>query len=202
LATPRRTVTALRSRSRDRVLVELDGEPWRVLPATVVVRTGLSEGLELDRCRLRTLRRELRRSDAFAVAARALRARALSVRRVAERLEQPGIPLEAREDTLRALVECGVVDDRRLASAWAHALCERGLGDGAIRFRLDLLGLEDEEIRAALAELAPEDERAREIAAQQGQTQKTARYLARRGFGADAIETAVGSVLAENRDAG
>ena len=173
-----------------------------MLPAAVVVRAGLREGLELDRRRVRTLRRELHRSDAFAVAARALQARELSVRRLAERLERAGITPNAREEALRALVEYGVVDDHRLASAAARALCERGLGDDAIRFRLDLLGVEDEEIDAALAELAPEDERAGEIAALRGPTQKTARYLARHGFGADAIEAAVGTLLAENRDAG
>src|SRR6266511_748438 len=65
-------VTALRAAGRGRVRVELDGQAWRVLPLEPVVRAGLAEGVELDRARLRTLARELRR--ACARPARPLRA--------------------------------------------------------------------------------------------------------------------------------
>jgi hypothetical protein len=59
------TVTALREDRRGRVAVELDGRPWRVLPAGVVVRAGVVEGRALDRPALRLLRRELRRDEAL-----------------------------------------------------------------------------------------------------------------------------------------
>ncbi len=39
-----RTVTSLRERKRGKVAVELDGEPWRVLPADGVVRAELRSG--------------------------------------------------------------------------------------------------------------------------------------------------------------
>src|SRR5436189_1674 len=47
------TVTALRARPNGRVAVDLDGGPWRTLPAEPVVRAGLAVGLELDRERAR-----------------------------------------------------------------------------------------------------------------------------------------------------
>ena len=58
-------VTALRERPRDRVEVELDGAPWRVVPAEAVVRAGLAPGRPLDRASARALGRELRRLQAL-----------------------------------------------------------------------------------------------------------------------------------------
>ena len=39
-----RIVTALHPERRDRVRVDLDGEPWRTLPAAAVVSAGLRVG--------------------------------------------------------------------------------------------------------------------------------------------------------------
>ena len=61
-------VTALRAPRPGAVDVELDGARWRTLPLEVVVRTGLQVGEELDRPRLRLLRRELRRHEAITAA--------------------------------------------------------------------------------------------------------------------------------------
>src|SRR5207253_2125106 len=58
-----RTVTSLRERKRGKVEVELDGEPWRVLPAAVVVRAELRVGRRLDREPARLRARELRRRN-------------------------------------------------------------------------------------------------------------------------------------------
>ena len=65
-------VTALRERKRNRVAVELDGRPWRVLPADAVVRAGLAIGRPLDRHTARELAREIRRARALAQATRTL----------------------------------------------------------------------------------------------------------------------------------
>src|SRR5438045_155835 len=83
-------VTALRAPRPGRVVVELDGVAWRTLPLDVVVRSGLRVGEELDRPRLRLLRRELRRHEALEAAARALRHRDHSVRALDEKLERRG----------------------------------------------------------------------------------------------------------------
>ena len=81
-ATP--VVTALRRAGRSRIAVELDGRPWRVLPAEPVLAAGLGAGVPLDRERARRLRTELRRVEARSAALSALsRARPHARRRSA-----------------------------------------------------------------------------------------------------------------------
>jgi SOS response regulatory protein OraA/RecX len=185
------TVTGLREDRRGCVAVELDGARWRVLPIDVAVRAGLAEGRTLDRAALRVLRRELRRAEALQVAGRALRGRDLSRRRLAERLERAAVPAEAAAESLATLERAGLVDDRRVARGRAQALAERGYGDGAIRHRLEVEGLEHEPVDEALAGLEPELERARRLLARRGAGPKTARYLAAKGFGEEAVEAAL-----------
>ena len=167
------TVTGLRERPRGRVDVELDGAPWRTLPAVAVVRSGLQVGRALDRPTARTLARELRRADALRVATRALRHRDLSRRALAERL-----PVQAREEALDALERSGYIDDVRTASSRAASLAERGFGDEAIRFRLEQEGFSGAAVEQAVAALEPEPERARGLLA----AGRTERWLAARGF--------------------
>jgi len=183
------TVTALRAR-RSRVHVELDGSAWRTLPLEVVGRTGLRVGLELDRPRLRLLRRELRRSEALAVAGRALRVRDLSAQALEQRLARDVAPA-ARDEAVAVLTRAGVVDDRRVAENRAAALAARGYGDAAIHHDLLRRGLEPDEVAAAVAQLEPEATRAAELVARRGRGLKTARYLASHGFGEDACASAL-----------
>jgi SOS response regulatory protein OraA/RecX len=187
------TVTALHDDRRGGVAVELDGAPWRVLPVDVVVRTGIAEGRALDRAALRELRRELRRADALHVAGRALRHRDLSRRRLAERLERAAVAPAAAAESLSALENAGLVDDRRVAWARAQALAGRGYGDEAIRHRLLAEGLDHDLAAEALAGLEPEAERARPLIERRGTGPRTARYLVGRGFGEEAVEAALGA---------
>jgi SOS response regulatory protein OraA/RecX len=182
------TVTALRLRPDGRVAVALDGEQWRVLPAAAVVRTGLREGVALDRERARTLARELRRADALAEAGRALRHRDFSARRLAERLDRRGIAPEARDQALETLTRTQLVDDERFARSRARSLAERNLGDAAIRHDLERQGIARQLIEQACAELPPEPQRAERVVARRGSSPATARYLARHGFDEDVVE--------------
>lgn len=192
------TVTALRDDRRGRVAVELDGAPWRVLPVHVVVRTGMAEGRVLDRPALRELRRELRRAEGLAVATRALRARDLSRRRLAERLERAAVTPAAAAESLETLERAGYLDDARVARGRAQALAGRGYGDDAIRHRLAAEGLGEMEIAEAIAELPRELERAQPLVERRGQGPRTARYLAGRGFGEDAVELALGAAFGQD----
>lgn len=153
-------VTALRERPRSRVEICLDGAPWRTLPADAVVRAGLVVGRTVDRETARRLGRELRRAEALTDAARALRHRDLSRRRLEERLRRRGAPETARRDALETLERAGLVDDARVAVARAGSLADRGYGDAAIRSALDADGLAAELVEGALAALEPERERA------------------------------------------
>jgi SOS response regulatory protein OraA/RecX len=191
-------VTALRAAPRGRVKVELDGAPWRTIPVEALLAAGLHVGLELDRHRLRLLRRELRSRDAQAKAARLLARRDLSERGLREELERRKVPPSARREIVSRLVEAGVVDDARLAHRRAELLAARGSGDALIRADLEARGVEAELVDAAVEALPPESTRAGKVVATRGASPQTARFLARRGFGEDAVETALAGVVADD----
>jgi regulatory protein len=186
-----KTVTALRSAGRQRVAVELDGEPWRTLPLEAVVRAGLANGVVLDRRRARELARELRRLAALRTATEALQRRQRSARELVERLEERGVSPADRLRTLGTLQSAGLVDDGRFARERARALAARGCGDALIRDDLERRGIVSEEVETALALLLPEAERAAAVVARRGSGARTARYLASRGFGEDAVTLSV-----------
>jgi SOS response regulatory protein OraA/RecX len=190
-------VTALRETRGGRVAVDLDGTRWRTLPLEVVARAGLVTGEELDRPRLRQLARELRRARAVNSALRAVTRRDLSSQRLRERLERRHTPPAEREEAVGALQRAGFVDDARYASRRAASLADRGHGDAAIRWHLESEGLPPDLVEAALGELEAEHERARRVVETRGQGVRTARELARRGFGEDAVESALGRAVAD-----
>src|SRR5690242_166565 len=145
------TVTALRPGRRDRVSVELDGAPWRTLPAAAVVAAGLGVGTILDRTRARALRRALRRTAALDAAGRALARRDRSPAGLQAVLERRGIPGAEREAAVETLERLGYVDEGRFAGSRAEALARRGYGDEAIRFDLEREGVGGEAVADALA---------------------------------------------------
>lgn len=169
-------------------MVELDGAPWRTLPVEVVARAGLSEGRLLDRPALRLLRQELRRSEALAVAGRALRRQDLSERGIAERLGRASVAPATIAASLAVLSRAGLVDDARFARTRAGSLAERGYGDAAIRYDLERQGVAPELAQEALESLEGEGERARRLVERRGRSARTARYLASKGFGEGAVE--------------
>ena len=189
-------VTALRERPRSRVQIELDGGPWRLVPADAVVRAGLRVGAPLDRETARTLGRELRRAKAIGVATSALRYRDHSRRSLEDRLAGRGVAPAAGAAAIAALEQAGLVDDARVASVRAAALASRGYGDSAIRFDLERRGIGGALVDAALAGLDPEPERARAAVARSGGGPATARRLASRGFDPGVIEDVLGSPFA------
>lgn len=194
------TVTALRPRSRGRVLVELDGVEWRTLPGEVAVRAGLASGLELGRPELRELRRDLRRTEALATACRALERGDLSTHGLKERLVRAGFPRATREEALGILARAGLLDDPRSARLRAELLARRDAGDAMILADLESRGYESEVASQAMAQLEPETTRASCVSPKRGSGVRLARYLARRGFSEDAIETALTRVdVAEAR---
>ena len=190
-------VTALRERPRGSVEVELDGAPWRVVPADAVVRSGLFVGRALDREMARALGRELRRAQALGMAVHALHYRDLSRHRLEERLARRGARADAREAALGALERAGLIDDARVAATRAQALAERGYGDAAIRFDLRREGFSGELVEEALNGLEPERERARRLVQQRGEGARAARWLTARGFDSGAVADALGGFAEE-----
>ena len=126
--------------------------------------------------------------DAVEQALRSLRFRDRSTAELDRRLAQRGVGEAQREQALETLERIGYVDDERLARTRAEQLAGRGSGDALIRHDLRGRGIASEQIEAVLAALEPERERAQRLAQQRGKSVKTARYLASRGFGSDALE--------------
>jgi len=131
------------------------------------------------------------RPDAVETALRALRSRDRTAAELDARLEQRGIGEAEREQALETLERVGYVDDERFARARAEQLADRGSGDALIRDDLEQRGIAADVIELTLCALLPERERAARIAERRGRSVKTARYLASRGFEADALDALV-----------
>jgi SOS response regulatory protein OraA/RecX len=181
-------VTALRERKRNRVAVELDGRPWRVLPTDAVVRAGLAVGHPLERTTARELAREIRRVKALAAATRSLAASDRSVGALEQRLARAGHSAAAREEALASLARAGAIDDARLAESRAELLARRGYGNTAIRADLRRRQIAPEVAVDAVASLEPELERLRVTLEQQSLTPALLRRLAGRGFSRDTLD--------------
>ena len=135
--------------------------------------------------------------DPVDLAVEALRHRERSRREIDDRLARAGVGEAARLIALDRLEEVGYIDDERFAGARAGALANRGYGDDWIRHDLARHGVPHEDAAAAIAALAPEPERAAALADRLGRTPKTAAQLTRKGFGEDAVATAVRLDVAE-----
>jgi SOS response regulatory protein OraA/RecX len=130
-------------------------------------------------------------------AARVLRSRDLSVAELDARLDRARIAPALRGETIERLAEAGAVDDERFAESRARALADRGAGNLFVRHDLETRGVAPSAVEAAIELLDPESVRAARICARRGTGPKTARYLARKGFSEDAIETACTEGIAE-----
>jgi regulatory protein len=130
--------------------------------------------------------------DPIEIAARALQHRDRSRREVDQRLARAGIDEDRRNDALDTLERVGYVDDERFAGARAGALADRGYGDEWIRLDLAEHGVDADAVAEALGALEPEAERAAALVERLGRSPRTGAQLARKGFGADALEAALG----------
>ena len=135
--------------------------------------------------------------DPIDLAARALQHRDRSRRELDDRLARAGVGEAERADALDTLERVGYVDDARFAAARAEALVGRGYGDEAIRHDLASQGIDAEGVADAIGGLEPELERARALVERLGCSAKTARHLARKGFGGEAAAAAVGTDVAQ-----
>ena len=139
----------------------------------------------------------MKEQDPIEIATRALQHRDRSRREVEQRLARAGIDEDRRNDALEALERVGYVDDERFAGARAEALANRGYGDEWIRHDLVEHGVAAEAVAEAIGALVPEAERAAALVERLGSTPKTGAQLARKGFGQEALETALGIDVAE-----
>lgn len=189
-----KTVTALRPAGPGRVVVELDGEPWRRISAEAAVGAGLRPGVPLDRPRIRTLARALRREAALGTALRALRHHDHTAASLDDRLAARGVAPAERLRALDTLTGVGLLDDARVARSRAAALAGRGCGDVMIREDLERRGLAGALVDDAIGALEPERERARALAERKGVSGRTVRALAAKGFDESSLEPLVAAI--------
>ena len=131
------------------------------------------------------------RTEALAVATRALARREHSQRSLRERLLRAGVSVGDAEAAVAELQQTGLVDDARFAEERARVLAGKGKGDAAIRFDLERAGVGPDELEAALGTLDPERERAAALVARRGASPATARLLAGRGFDEEVVAALV-----------
>ena len=86
----------------------------------------------------------------------------------------------------------------RAARSRALVLAERGYGDMAIAADLERRGIDPALVEQALASLDPEADRAAALVGKRGASPRTARFLAGRGFGDEAVEAACGADFAND----
>ena len=134
---------------------------------------------------------EAPRTEALAVATRALARREHSQRSLRERLLRAGVSVGDAEAAVAELQQTGLVDDARFAEERARVLAGKGKGDAAIRFDLERAGVGPDELEAALGTLDPERERAAALVARRGASPATARLLAGRGFDEEVVAALV-----------
>jgi len=134
---------------------------------------------------------EAPRTEALAVATRALARREHSQRSLRERLLRAGVSASDAEAVVAELQQTGLVDDARFAEERARVLAGKGKGDAAIRFDLERAGVGPDELEAALGTLDPERERAAAFVARRGASPATARLLAGRGFDEEVVAALV-----------
>lgn len=133
------------------------------------------------------------------IAVGALRAHDRSRSDVEARLARAGVAPDDVRETLAALERLGYLDDQRFAFARAEELAERGYGNEWIRRDLRGHGVERETAAAAVEALTSEPERAARLVSGSGGApdRRLAARLHRKGFSADAIESAVAGAFAD-----
>ena len=190
-------VTALRKTGRDRIAVELDGMPWRVLPAESVLAAGLENGTMLDRVHARKLRTALKRVEARTAALSALSHSDHTAATLRGRLDAKGVAPVDRDVAIETMERAGLVDDSRFAQGRAAVLAARGAGNLMIRDDLERRGVSSDLVDQAIRGLEPEFDRVRRLLAACGTSPRTLRRLAAKGFSEDVLE----ALVADQREA-
>jgi regulatory protein len=196
-------VTAIRRRRQGDPAVDVmldSGESVRVHDRRIGEHR-LSPGAELGRPGLDALRRAAAFDDAERRALRLLERRPRSEAELWARMVSWGVDEVTAAGVLERLGELGQVDDRRLAAFVAES--RRANGYGHLRTASDLarLAVDDAAAESALSRLPADDQGDAEQVVRRkfGEppyddrtARRAAGFLARRGFGPDAVAAAVG----------
>lgn len=197
-------ITAIRTqrRSEERVNIDVDGEFRLALAHEIVVREGLRPGDVVDEARLARLEAADQRWKAREASLELLSYRARSARELERRLRRKDVPEDVAKRTVAELEERGLVDDAAFAESFIRDRVRlRPKGRRRLVQELRARGVDVETAEAAVggvmemedvSELELAREAARRWSPRPHEDPRSARrrlygYLARRGFGTDAI---------------
>lgn len=198
----------------DRVNVHVDGEFRLALAAELVATEHLHVGDEVDEARLAALGAKDGGWKARDAALSLLSHRARSAAELQRRLKRKGFEAETAEQTVERLGELGMVDDTAFAESFVRDRVRmRPHGRRRLKAELRAKGVDDATARAAIDEVMEREETtevdlARTAAARwkprPGEEPARARnrlqgFLARRGFGGEAVRTVVREKMSEER---
>ena len=198
---------------RKRYTLSFEAGDELVLHEDVIVALNLSKGALVTLEALREIEAQDQAHQAKQAALRLLEYRARSRRELVRALKGKGFSDNAVDAALAKLENLGLIDDEAFARDHARSLLRRHIGRQGLLYRLHASGVDDEVARAVVDQAfedTDEAERAAEALGKQlkrwtklpalKQRQRAYQFLARRGFGPDAISTAIKIALAEASD--
>lgn len=181
----------------------LDGVHWLKLRKKHFSRLPLEAGDSVDPEEYVDRMAALQAADCYEAALTLLDQAAQARNELCKKLVRRGYVLPAAEATVARLAENRLIDDQRYAERLAQNQLNRGAGAYAVRRKLRAKLLSEEDIEAAMADFDGEQQAAacREAAGRlwrkyaalpprEGRA-KLSQALARRGFGWDAVRSAV-----------
>lgn len=193
-------ITAVHSRrGSKRREVDLDGSPWRAMPLAVLNAVGIASGDVIDPDDIAARILALEPAAARERAMRLLAYRDRSESEMRARLTDDGYTGDCVEETIKWLLDTGLLNDDRFAEQFARTLVVgRHYGRTRSLQRLRRSGLPDDVALRALDEIAPaEDEReraallARTLYRTGDSLERLASRLVRRGYApGDALSAA------------
>lgn len=192
---------------RGRVIVRADGAEIARIPKAHFGKCPLVEGDELepeawiDRVAAAQL------DDAYEAALTSLDYCARTEKKLASALKRKGYVAPAVEAVIERLRDVGLIDDARYAQRMAETQSRKPLGVYAFKRKLQAKGIAEDDAEAALAAFDDEQQCAACLSAAQKLYRKyealppregkakLSQALARRGFGWEAIETAIDEIM-------
>ncbi|MBM2846333.1 MAG: regulatory protein RecX [Bacteroidetes bacterium] len=197
--------------------IYLDGEFAVGVGAETLIRFGLRTGDEVGADKLKALQQTEELSSARNVALRFLSYRQRSRKEIRDKLREKEFGEEEINQALDALERTGLVNDAAFARMFAHDhLALRPTGSILLKRKLLMLGVDKATIEEALADVMQNVDQ-NENAQQAGEKflrkalaispaqekhrlrSKLTQFLVRRGFGWDAIGSAVAALLTDER---
>lgn len=192
--------------NKERVNVYLDGE--FAFGLNLIDAAHLRKGQELTEIEIAELRQKDAVVKAVDIAANLLSYRPRSTQEIREKLQKKAYDEFVIEAAIERMSNLGYLDDRAFARFWIESRNRsKPRGRTALRYELRQKGIADTIIRELLEDMLDEESAAYEAAQakirqMRGKTrfefkQKIGSFLQRRGFGFDAVNQTLNTLIAE-----